>query len=111
MRALHGGGANTTCAVAIHTALGNRIQPDGIGFVVAWHQNLTRALGTALNRLRDRSHGAEAAVEAAPPAPSFDLIGLSMYPKYDGGDTLRNVVALGALARAFPRRRCVVLVR
>ena len=39
------GDAEGTCAVAIHTDLGNHIQTDGIGFVVAWYQNLTRALG------------------------------------------------------------------
>ena len=32
----------------------------------------------------------------------FDAIGLSMYPKYDGGATLRSAAALGPLAAAFP---------
>ena len=83
-----------TCAVAIHTDLGNHIQTDGIGFVEAWYQNLTRALGSPRRETLA--------------ALSFDLIGLSMYPVWDGGKTMQNVATLGALARAFPRRQIYI---
>ena len=51
---------------------------------MAWYRTLARHLA---------GH-----VRGAP----FDAIGLSMYPKYDGGATLRSAAALGPLAAAFP---------
>ena len=76
------------CEVAIHTDLGNHIQDRGVGWVVAWYQNLTAAL--------------------LPQGRTFDRIGLSMYPQWDGGDTLANVAHLSALAAAFPTQRVYV---
>ena len=73
------------CAVAVHTDLGQHVRGGaGIDEVVAWYRTLARHLA---------GH-----VRGAP----FDAIGLSMYPKYDGGATLRSAAALGPLAAAFP---------
>lgn len=79
------------CEVAIHTDLGNHLQDRGVGYVQAWYANLTAAL------------------KAATPTPAtFDRIGLSLYPQWDGGQTLHNLKKLASLAAAFPSQRIYV---
>lgn len=79
------------CEVAIHTDLGNHLQDRGVGWVAGWYRNLTAALAKATST-----------------AATFDRIGLSLYPQWDGGQTLPNLAKLGALAAAFPAQRLYV---
>lgn len=78
------------CAIAIHTDLGNRIHNAGIAWVVKWYTLLSQHLPPT------------AVTAGDPTTPSFDLIGLSLYPTWDGGSTMESVAALGTLAAAFP---------
>ena len=78
--------------VAIHTDLGNHIcNPKdggcdrGTEAVVGWYTSLERAL-------RVDPGG----------AATFDLLGLSTYPKWSGGTVLRSVARMAALAAASP---------
>ena len=77
-----------TTKIAIHTDLGNHIITKGIQYVIGWYQNLTKGIGEE----------------------NFDLIGLSMYPQWDGGGqhgkpkqgkTFQSVALLPELAKAF----------
>ena len=72
-----------SCEIAIHTDLGNHIGPGegGIRYVTNWYRNLSAHL---------------------PPPAAFDRIGLSMYPRWDGGTTMQSLAKLGELAAAFP---------
>ena len=80
-------GACPGAAVAIHTDLGNHINGgQGIGYVIDWYQNMTDSLATL------------------DPPQSFDMIGLSMYPKYDKGTTFGSIRALTQLAKNFQEK-------
>lgn len=95
-------GARAACPttkIAIHTDLGNHIITYGIGYVIDWYKNLTANLASG-SGLRPPQH--------------FDLIGLSMYPQWDGGGgggqhggqpkhgkTFESVALLPRLAEAF----------
>ena len=72
--------ASPTSLIAIHTA-GNHISP-GARYVGDWYANLSTALA---------SHGV-----------GLDLVGLSLYPKFDGGATFSTVAQLPLLAKRLP---------
>ena len=67
----------------MHTDLGDHSQRKGIGYVIRWYQDLTHHM---------------------PAASGFDLIGLSMYPKWISGRMFENIAQLPALAAAFPEK-------
>jgi arabinogalactan endo-1,4-beta-galactosidase len=76
-------GARTACPatkIAIHTDLGNHIIKDKVSYLIDWYKSLAAGIGEE----------------------TFDLIGLSTYPQWDGGSTLQSVAQMNALARAFP---------
>eukprot|EP00928_Gymnodinium_smaydae_P080469 TRINITY_DN64156_c0_g1_i1.p1 TRINITY_DN64156_c0_g1~~TRINITY_DN64156_c0_g1_i1.p1 ORF type:complete len:426 (-),score=53.96 TRINITY_DN64156_c0_g1_i1:74-1192(-) len=85
--------ACATCEIAIHTDLGNHIMSRGIHFVIEWYNNLTLALKN------------DVAISAA---VSFDRIGLSMYPRWDGGRTMQSLAELTQLAKAFPSKKIYI---
>ena len=62
----------------------------GITAVIAWYEQLHTLLGTG------------AAAAAADPVQSFDLIGLSMYPKWSNGEAAKSnrAVALGLRSKS-----------
>ena len=72
--------ASPTSLVAIHTA-GNHISP-GFQYLGDWYANMSSALA---------SHGV-----------GYDLVGLSLYPKFDGGATFSSVAQLPQLAQRLP---------
>lgn len=81
--------------VAIHTDLGNHIcNPkaggcvEGIAFTIKWYTQLSSLLTTMNQR--------------------FDLIGLSMYPKWSNGTVLESITELAKLAQAFPSQRIYI---
>jgi arabinogalactan endo-1,4-beta-galactosidase len=78
--------------IAIHTDLGNHIcNPaaggcaKGIASAIQWYSSLQSAL-----RMADAT------------GPHFDMIGLSMYPKWSAGTVLQSIAQLPLLARRFP---------
>jgi arabinogalactan endo-1,4-beta-galactosidase len=102
------GGARSACSttkIAIHTDLGNHIITKGIDYVIDWYTNLTIGL-----------NGAGGGAGGGGGGRHFDLIGLSMYPQWDGGGgggggkhsgqpkhgkTFESVALLPKLAEAF----------
>ena len=121
--------ASSFCRIAIHTDLGNHIETDGIEWLGEWYGNLSSALLKERQnqdsymypqRLHMRNHSS---LSASSPAASstnsasatsnasvvdFDLIGLSMYPKWDKGTTFKSIEALPALAARFPDKHIYI---